>query len=909
MALKLRSALWAVVAGLGPVLACAADYAHEVFKDKPVAWWRFADPSSEDGSPAKDELGQHPGVYRAGVKLGTGVPGIGGKAARFNGKAACVEIPHQEGLAMNALSVEFWLKSSQAWDQPQWPGSATFVTKATLNAASSDWTVNGASGQKGQNQGRVVASSGAKGAATDTNVASTEALNDGQWHHIVWTRTAAGLCKVYVDGRAVDAADDGGGSIVNGRSLHIGGEPVLPGGAFLDGSMAEVAIYGAALSAERVRAHFVAGGGQSRPEERAAVSETMVLRSASGMTWELHRRAQGWALGTAALRGKPADEPVASGVFALRHRGTGKLLWLAASDAKRLDERSAVLQGKGNTDGVVVRFEVQVALREDAPAAAITSRWWVDRDLEGWDVCLAWHGVGAGEWRCTLYPFAGNSVAVDRQPLTYVGVPAALMFRPDLSLVALFGIDPASDYLNPTSWTGTTGFHCKDGLLAPQFRTGGGKLSVGIDYSLPLQVFLSDAGDSASAITQVVRNWVKMNRYQVQPLHVRTPDEALALYVAGRRTTSMWKPGMGYQIQDIWPVIYTAEIPISAYFDYLVYEQTGDPEWRTRAFAQMDFFLRAQRTDRNDPHFGAIETNFELGPKVFNSRDHSVTQGLRVDMNAYAARWALVMWERVKQKEELNRKEWYDASVRIADWVMKQQNPDGGLPQVIDGKNRTSVVSGRALVAFPIIHRITGDPKYGELAAQLEQFLRTHVEGRYWFTGAHPDLWPKDFEADSVWHAVEYWLHKYDRTRDKECLVRAEADAWFAFLMWCPKQLSWVTNPTQTSHAEQERYLQYSNYCYNNRKLECLHRLAELTGEPLFLDLFKQVIQCGFWAQVTEGDRKGAQYERMSDPWKGVSGDVNSKGTLYMSELSLDANLQLIELGIGRLPKLGRPQR
>ena len=296
-------------------------------------------------------------------------------------------------------------------------------------------------------------------------------------------------------------------------------------------------------------------------------------------------------------------------------------------------------------------------------------------------------------------------------------------------------------------------------------------------------------------------------------------------------------------------------------------------------------------------------------PKVFNSKDHSVTQGLRVDMNAYAARWALVMWERAKQKERLDRKEWHDAAVRIADWVVKQQNPDGGLPQVVDGKNQASVVSGRALVAFPIIHRITGDPKYGKLADQLELFLRTHVEGRYWFTGAHPDLWAKDFEADSVWHAVEYWLGKYDRTHDKECLARAEADAWFAFLMWCPKQLSWVANPTQTSHAEQERYLQYSNYCYNNRKLECLHRLAELTGEPLFLALFERVMQCGFWAQVTEGDRKGAQYERMSDPWKGVSLDVNSKGTLYMSELSLDANLQLIELGLGRLPKLGGPPR
>jgi len=67
----------------------------------------FADPLSEDGSPARDELVQDQGIYRAGVKLELGVPGIGGKAARFNGRSACIEIPYQEGLALNALSVEF----------------------------------------------------------------------------------------------------------------------------------------------------------------------------------------------------------------------------------------------------------------------------------------------------------------------------------------------------------------------------------------------------------------------------------------------------------------------------------------------------------------------------------------------------------------------------------------------------------------------------------------------------------------------------------------------------------------------------------------------------------------------------------------------------------------------------------
>ncbi len=58
-------------------------------------------------------------------------------------------------------------------------------------------------------------------------------------------------------------------------------------------------------------------------------------------------------------------------------------------------------------------------------------------------------------------------------------------------------------------------------------------------------------------------------------------------------------------------------------------------------------------------------------------------------------------------------------------------------------------------------------------------------------------------------------------------------DAWFAFLMWCPKQLSWVKNPTQTCHTEQENYLQYSKYCYNNRKYYCLNRPGPAFGSAV----------------------------------------------------------------------------
>ena len=102
------------------------------------------------------------------------------------------------------------------------------------------------------------------------------------------------------------------------------------------------------------------------------------------------------------------------------------------------------------------------------------------------------------------------------------------------------------------------------------------------------------------------------------------------------------------------------------------------------------------------------------------------------------------------------------------------------------------------------------------------------------FFNRHPDLHYWDFEADSVYEIIEYWLDKYDSTRDAAALERAVGDAYFGLMMLCPKQLSWVSNPTQMATDEQEMYSQYVVYTYHNRKWTALERLAKATGNPLW---------------------------------------------------------------------------
>lgn len=654
-------------------------------------------------------------------------------------------------------------------------------------------------------------------------------------------------------------------------------------------------------------------------------SNVIVLTNSAGLRWELQQQAGGWTLGQVLLHGKPVDSPLNSGVIGLHPRNNSGDIWLKASTAVQVGNRTATLSGSNLVGGVMLRFEVALSLSEDLPKAELIPRWSVNQTLSGWDISLAYHGVG-NDWRCTLYPVTGNSMTelvgslgemappvtngvVDVQRLKSVGVPSVIVFRPDMSLVTLFGIDPAFDYLNLTNWTANTGFYFNNKVTAPQFRigpsdstVGTGNFVPGVKYVMPLQILLNDSGNSVQAISQLARDWVKANHYAVQPMFVRTPDQAFKLFLQGRRNSTAWIPGKGYVLQAGSSYLYNADSAQSAYFEYLVYTNTGDAFWRQRSIEQMNFLLQAKVTTKtSNPLFGCMHTGYGVDSGSFESNDRGSNPGYKVDVNIFLARYMLQTWALFKQNEGIDRQDWYQAAVNAVNWALAQRNPDGGLPQKLDLSTLTpsmSVASARTMAALPVIASLTGNTNYLTVLQSLEKFVTNRVEGCYWFTGQHPDLPPWTFESDSIWGLCEYWLNKYDRTGDSNCLKRAEADGWMGFMMLCPGQLRWVNNPTQACHAEQTYFAQYSNYSYQNEKLKCLYRLGQLTGEQVFSQLFDRITQSQFWCQQTAGPSMGAQCERMADPWQCTTSDINSTGSLYINELSLAAHLQLLEMGM-----------
>ncbi len=247
----------ALILVLAVAAGACAGYRDEVREDRPLAYWRFDDEAASPGAMAKDDVQRHAAEYRGGVQLADGVPGIGGKALSLSRPGAHLWVPPHADFDGNTVTVEFWFQSGQTFPDRYWPGSGTFLSKATANNGSSDWVlVAGCAAEGGQ--GRVIAAAGPR-PGVDVTLHSPGALNDGRWHQVVWTRSAAGDNRLYIDGEPVAAAGDGGGSISNNRAITVGADPIL-GGRDLQGLLDEVAVYNHVLSDERVRAHYIASG-------------------------------------------------------------------------------------------------------------------------------------------------------------------------------------------------------------------------------------------------------------------------------------------------------------------------------------------------------------------------------------------------------------------------------------------------------------------------------------------------------------------------------------------------------------------------------------------------------------------------------------------------------------------------
>lgn len=236
-------------------------YQQAVLSDHPSFLWSLSD----SGGTAADSTGNgFTGTYEPGTTQGVASPFSGQTATAFDGGAGLVTA-NQQVQGPQTFSIEGWFKTSTD-DGGKLIGFGNGQT---------GWSSNYDRHIYMMNDGQLVF--GVWNNQTET-IETPNVYNDGQWHYVVATYdatiTSGPNMALYVDGQLIGTTTSSsaqaysgywrvGGDNLNGWNLDPWGSnsqgTTQPASYYFNGTMADVAVYPAALSAAQVMAHYAAG--------------------------------------------------------------------------------------------------------------------------------------------------------------------------------------------------------------------------------------------------------------------------------------------------------------------------------------------------------------------------------------------------------------------------------------------------------------------------------------------------------------------------------------------------------------------------------------------------------------------------------------------------------------------------
>jgi hypothetical protein len=233
-------AQWVHLAGAPASATPASAYAQAVLTTAGlVAYWPLAETS---GTVAFDVAGTLHGSYYNGPRLGSPGPG-GASAVTMNGVDQYVLVPRDVRDDFS-LEVSFSAHGGVGAGVTQWWQGAGLLDGEVPGVVDDFGISLDATGQVWAGTGNP-----------DTSVHSRPGLNDGAWHHVVFTRTrTTGTLKLYIDGAPVATAQAGTQPLTAPPALRIGA--LQSGVNHVAGTLADAAIYHTALPAPTVAAHF-----------------------------------------------------------------------------------------------------------------------------------------------------------------------------------------------------------------------------------------------------------------------------------------------------------------------------------------------------------------------------------------------------------------------------------------------------------------------------------------------------------------------------------------------------------------------------------------------------------------------------------------------------------------------------
>ncbi|WP_456600671.1 PKD domain-containing protein, partial [Blastococcus sp. SYSU DS0616] len=229
--------------------AGTSSYQDLVRADGARSHWRLGEAS---GSTAADSVGADPMTAGAGVRPGAEAAVAGDTAYSFDGTASATLATGTRTAAPSAFTQEAWIRTTS-------PGRVMGFGDARTGSSSTYdrqvWVDEGGRLNFGVNARFLFW-------YLPVTVTSSEAYDDGQWHHVAATLDSQGMA-LYVDGELVASRSGGLSPQPYSGYLRVGSDRAMGGASTFTGEIDEVALYQTALSAERVAAHAGAAGGSN----------------------------------------------------------------------------------------------------------------------------------------------------------------------------------------------------------------------------------------------------------------------------------------------------------------------------------------------------------------------------------------------------------------------------------------------------------------------------------------------------------------------------------------------------------------------------------------------------------------------------------------------------------------------
>ena len=289
---------------------------------------------------------------------------------------------------------------------------------------------------------------------------------------------------------------------------------------------------------------------------------------------------------------------------------------------------------------------------------------------------------------------------------------------------------------------------------------------------------------------------------------------------------------------------------------------------RERAFEMADFLVSQQLSSGQYTIYNTdMGTLYQSNSEDMQSEELFGFYYNIGDMNL-GAHHLYMLYDEVLKTEGIDKREWKEAAQKCILFAVNMTEEDGSLGRNynINGKcDKYAPAISEALLAMDYMYADTGDEKIHNTQLRIEKWLYQNfvhtnnwadgcMDGGAWVGGGKP---PKNNDAIGIMGFMCYCAQMHIRTGEERYLQMAKDAFAYQWAAVIPVQIPGFTHETRGLVREQDFYSAYVLPMRINDYVDCLPYLSKVTGDPLFMQFFRIILQTEMDYQEKNFDYKG----------------------------------------------------